>query len=87
MIVQAAGREPEPRHELGRRARLGHLAVAQKHDLVGQRDDALLVRDDDDGAPVAGLVDVAERLGEAVEAPQVDAGLGLVVDGQLRVAG
>ena len=45
------------------------------------------MRDDDDGAPVAGLVDVAERLGEPVEAPQIDAGLGLVVDGQLRVAG
>ncbi len=44
------------------------------------------MRDDHDGAPVACRVDVAERLGQAVEAPQVDARLRLVVDGKLRVA-
>ena len=68
------------------RARFGHFAGAQQDDLVCKLDDAFLMRDDHNGAAVARGVDVAERLGQAIEAPQVNARLGLVVNGKFGVA-
>ena len=77
--------------ELGDELRCGalrfNLPVLQPDDVVGKLYDAFLMRDDHDRAAVARLVDIAERFGQAVEAPQVDARFGLVVDRKLRVAG
>ena len=63
-----------------------HLAVAQKHDLVGQGNDApwceMMTMERPSRASW-----MSRNVSVSVEAPQIDAGLGLVVDGQLRVAG
>ena len=65
---------------------LGDDAVVHHDDLVGQVDDALLVRDDHQGGLLF-VVELAEGVGEPGEGPQVDAGLRLVEDHEAGVPG
>ena len=80
-------RETQLRHDLFGRPLCGHAPTFEQHDAIGKADEALLVRDDDDRVALTSVVNLAERLGQTIEAPQVDACFRLVVDGQLRVAG
>ena len=57
------------------------LAAADHDDLVGELNDALLMGNDDHARRVL-TVELLKGLGQAGEAPQVDAGLGLVEDHQ-----
>ncbi len=61
-------------------------AARDDHHLVGNVQDALLVRDDENGALLA-LVHLFEDLDEVLEAPEVNARLGLVEDRELGAAG
>ena len=62
------------------------LAVGQDDDAVGDVEDALLVRNNEDGA-LDLLVEVLKHLDEVGEGPQVDARLGLVKDRELGTPG
>src|SRR5699024_5614543 len=77
----------QPGQDLVPGALLGHLAGGQDDDLVGDVQNAFLVRDDDDGAVGVLLLHPLKDLDQVLEAPQVDAGLRLVKDGQLLPAG
>lgn len=65
---------------------MGDGAAGDDDYFIRQLDDTLLVGDDNHGG-VTLLMDLFKGLGEAGEAPQVDAGLGLVKDHQLTAAG
>ena len=67
-------------------APVADLAAADDHDLIRQGNDTLLVGDDDHGGPAL-VVDLLEGLRQPGEAPEVDAGLGLVKDHELGVPG
>ena len=77
-------------HQLGHylvlRALLGDAAAGDDDDLVRYLEYALLVRDDEDAA-VYLLVHLLEHRDEVGEAPEVDAGLGLVEERELGAAG
>ena len=63
------------------RAAVPDLAAADHDDLVGELNDALLMGNDDHARRVL-TVELLKGLGQTGEAPQVDAGLGLVEDHQ-----
>ena len=65
---------------------MGDGAAGDDDYFIRQLDDTLLVGDDNHGG-VPLLMDLFKGLGEAGEAPQVDASLGLVKDHQLTAAG
>ena len=66
--------------------RYANLAVGQHNNAVGNVQNALLVGNDDDGAPRA-CPKIAENLNQILEAPQVNAGLRLVKQGKLGPTG
>ena len=85
--VDRRGGADELGHYLGHRARLFDTAVDKKHYLVGDIENALLVRDDNDGAVLDVAAHVLENADKVLEAPKVYSRLGLVKYAQLSLTG